>query len=253
MISEKSGDSDFFANFQLNCAYATESAPGRIRNEDRYIFLAPGSVFAERQQRGYVFGVFDGCGGSYGGAQAAQLCADKLKYLPRYAQSVETTSYPALMERILKETNDEVIHRQQTVSGMENTACTATVLWLWEEEGDEESLFGHLMHIGDSRMYLIRVGEVRRLTTDHKIGHTLIGIIGMEPANFSPQSIPLRFIIDDLILMGTDGLWKPYDLDLLKIASGDLFQPQQIAQNWLRTARRYGSDDDQTAIVIKVS
>ena len=135
------------------------SSPGpkRDRNEDAVDFWEPADDDV-RRKHGSVAIIADGVGGQNDGDVASQLALN-------IALEVFRQSNPALTtKQILK----EIFQRANLAiyeSGMENPrggrmATTLTVCIF----RDKELSIGH---VGDSRVYLVRNEQIKRLTDDH--------------------------------------------------------------------------------------
>jgi serine/threonine protein phosphatase PrpC len=74
----------------------------------------------------------------------------------------------------------------------------------------------------------------------------------MAPDFFHFDLRELRMRRDDLLLLATNGLWKPSALDLPPLAASVEHRPLELVREWLTAARRNGSLDDQTAIAVLV-
>jgi serine/threonine protein phosphatase PrpC len=128
-----------------SCA-ATDPGHVRRRNED--------SVFASDELG--VYFVVDGMGGQNAGDVAAQLASETLK-----GRLERRTSTP---ERRIREAivlaNNAVFEKSQQRRELQGMGCVLTVAVV--EDGKV-----HYGHVGDTRLYLIRNGEIRKLTSDH--------------------------------------------------------------------------------------
>ncbi|HEX3530712.1 MAG TPA: protein phosphatase 2C domain-containing protein [Thermoanaerobaculia bacterium] len=133
---------------------AEGSDPGRERdnNEDRTL-LDP--------DRG-IYAVVDGVGGESGGEVAAQLAVDVL----RARLSRRTTDTARLIREAIALANKQIYDRAQAEPGLQGMACVLTVAVLDDGEPDKprQATIGH---VGDSRLYLLRGGEIRKVTRDH--------------------------------------------------------------------------------------
>lgn len=252
MNIERSGESGFLNYFDIEAALATENGPTHSRNEDRFVFMAPGSRIAEEGRQGYLFGVMDGCGGTAGGADASQICADRFRGLLHESTSA-SSSRSSLLAQGLMEANDEVVLGQKANEAIENMACAVTIAWLWEEEEDDEHLHATFAHAGDTRAYLVRGAETAQLTHDHEERSVLTQVVGMDPELFAFESLDLKLSSGDILLLATDGLWKPHGIDLVELIDSNNGRPDLIVKRWLEITRMNGSRDDQTAIAVLVS
>jgi PPM family protein phosphatase len=146
-------------------AYKTDTGRQRHANEDSYFARAP------------VFAVADGMGGAQAGEVASRIAAGA------FERGVDEEG-PA--ERQLAEIAQganreihELAQRDSTRAGMGTTLTAALV-------HDDEVALGH---VGDSRAYVLRDGELKRLTKDHSLVEELRrqGRLTEEQAEEHPQ------------------------------------------------------------------
>ncbi|MFL5891807.1 MAG: Stp1/IreP family PP2C-type Ser/Thr phosphatase [Solirubrobacterales bacterium] len=146
-------------------AFRTDTGRQRDANEDSYFARSP------------VFAVADGMGGAQAGEVASRLAAESFEAVQRGDEPPE-----AYLRAIAKTANAR-IHRlsqsDESRSGM-GTTFTAALL------EDEEVGFAH---VGDSRGYLFRDGELKLLTSDHSLVEELRrqGRLTDEQAEDHPQ------------------------------------------------------------------
>ena len=165
----------------------------RRRNEDAYVVRPP------------LFAVADGMGGAQAGEVASRLVAEVLR-----DDGGDGTGEDRVSE-LVQTANRRVYERAEAdaaASGMGTTVTLALV-------GSDDVTIGH---VGDSRAYLIRGGELRQLTEDHSLVAELIrsGKLSPEEAESHPQ----RSVITRAL--GTD---PDVDVDIFSVPaeSGDLF------------------------------
>lgn len=127
---------------------AAQSDPGleRENNEDR-VLCDP--------ERG-IFAVIDGVGGEEGGEIAAQTALDIL----RARLSRRTTDPGRLVREAIALANKQIYERSQRDERLAGMACVLTVAVL---DGGKLTVG----HVGDSRLYALRPGEIRKVTRDH--------------------------------------------------------------------------------------
>src|SRR5690606_21762654 len=129
-----------------------------------------------------------------------------------------------------------------------------------------------IAHVGDSRAYLVRAGELRQLTTDHTWVQQQVdaGLLTPDEARRHPLSSMLTRAVGlvpdpevdiirgglepgDLLLLCSDGLTGMVDDDeLLAILARDL-PLDQIAHDLIDAANRNGGADNITAILIRAT
>ena len=126
-------------------AFRSDTGRQRTANEDSLYARAP------------MFAVADGMGGAQAGEVASQIAADAFEPAERGQESAEA------FLRSIAETANERIHNfalsDSSVQGMGTTLTAALV------DGNEVSF----AHVGDSRAYLFRNGELKLLTSDHSL------------------------------------------------------------------------------------
>jgi protein phosphatase len=217
---------------------------GRVRegNEDAYLNEAP------------LFAVADGMGGHRGGEVASQLALETLEVLFRHRRGT-------LPDQV-REANRAVFERSSrdaAVAGM-GTTLTAAV-------ADADRL--RLAHVGDSRAYLLRDGELRMLTEDHTLVHRMVsqGEISDEEAEVHPhRSILTRAlgtepdiqvdesVLDaqdgDRILLCTDGLTGMVTDDEIERTLREAAEPKDAVKRLVRAANQAGGVDNITAVVL---
>ena len=147
-------------------AGVTDPGRRRRRNEDAYVCEPP------------LFAIADGMGGAQAGEVASGLAAAVLE---------EATGDERGEERVaslIQEANRRVFQRSNedaATSGMGTTMTVALV-----DHTDGTIAFGH---VGDSRAYRVRGGELEQLTDDHSLVGELVrsGRLSPEEAESHPQ------------------------------------------------------------------
>jgi serine/threonine protein phosphatase PrpC len=158
----------------------TSAAGRRVENQDR------ASFFPWRAAE--VFVVADGMGGYEGGALAAQLIVDRLPYI--FQSRPDDTGVAAALQFAVQTLNAEVCLAQKSNEKLRKMGSTLVVavrhgISLW------------IASVGDSRAYLFRNGELKRLTTDHTVVQNLLasGELSEADAQQHPQSSMLTRVI----------------------------------------------------------
>ena len=146
-------------------AHVTDTGRQRTANEDSYFV------------RGPLFAVADGMGGAQAGEVASRMAAEAFEPAERGAEPPE-----AFLRSVAESANRQINSLSQhdvSRSGM-GTTLTAALL-----EGNDVAIG----HVGDSRAYLYRDGELRLLTSDHSLVEELRrqGRLTDEQAEVHPQ------------------------------------------------------------------
>ena len=226
---------------------ATHQGMVRQNNED--------SLFPDKsgQSDGQaVLMVADGMGGHIAGEVASRLAINAAA-----SAELEPGDRVAAANRAIR----EEVARQPDLEGM---GTTLTLVEL-EPEG-----VARVAHVGDSRAYLYRDGELRQLTEDHTVAaeYVALGQISAEEAVDHPQSHMLtrclgltRFVnvdrIDldltpgDRVLLCSDGLnsMVPADGIAKALTNGTA---DEAAWKLVEAANKAGGHDNVSVIVIDV-
>jgi len=117
----------------------------RARNEDRYWADA---------ERG-VFLVVDGVGGQAAGEIAAETAVAAIR-----EAVFEEGAAEERVRRAIAHANNRIYSRSKSELALHGMACVLTLALV---EGDEITIG----HVGDSRLYLIWEGAIRKMTSDH--------------------------------------------------------------------------------------
>ncbi len=217
---------------------------GQVRegNEDSFLVLDP------------LYAVADGMGGHRGGEVASNLALQTIERL--------FTAQEGTLTEQVEQANRAVFERSQSdreVAGMGTTLTAALV------QGAQV----RLAHVGDSRAYLFRDGELQLLTEDHTLVHKMLveGEITESEAETHPhRSILTRALgvdgsvqVDegvvemrngDRLLLCTDGLTGMVSDEQIKAVLAESKDPQEAVDRLVRAANRAGGIDNITAMVI---
>jgi serine/threonine protein phosphatase PrpC len=132
----------------LRAAHHTDIGKVRKENEDRFLF----------EESVMLFGVADGVGGLPGGAEAAQEAVD----IVTSAVLAATPSEELDLTAIVTTANDSVAALGMRLSPGLGIGSTLTL-------GCIRGSKLKLAHVGDSRAFLVRNGEITCLTEDHSV------------------------------------------------------------------------------------
>ncbi len=178
----------------LLCCALTDIGKVRAVNQDAL-------VMSEELQ---LYGVADGMGGHKGGEVASAGARDALIRLLEDQK-------PALsaLEDAISEANASLYRQQEEDEALTGMGTTLSVLWLSEH-------FAYMGHVGDSRIYRLRDGELEQLTDDHSFVGELVrrGVITAEEA----EEHPMKNVI--LRALGTEPTVEA-DLAVEERRSGD--------------------------------
>ena len=228
--------------FQIDTGYATLAGTKAI-NED---FC--GAMLPEQGQEdmGAIAAVADGVSSGGMGKEAAQTTV--VSVLRDYFGTSKKWDATVALDRIIGAQNSwlsSVNQRRQPALGL--TTLTALVL-----RGQAYTL----AHVGDSRAYLLRGGELTQLTHDHIVNHPdmrhqLLRAVGAED-RIVVDYIQGDLQIGDVFLLLTDGvhgvLRKRQLIELLTESTDSQAASQAIVDRALQA----GSQDNVTALIVHV-
>jgi serine/threonine protein phosphatase PrpC len=228
-----------------------DSDLGRQRqgNEDNYFVRAP------------LFVVADGMGGAQAGEVASELAVKQFEHgLPDGSPRAE-----ALVD-LIRKANAEIHRQAQDDPDRAGMGTTVTAAYL---DGDDVVV----AHVGDSRAYLLRDGDLIRLTRDHSLVGELVarGKLTEEQAESHPQrSVITRALgaqheveVDtevfparagDLFLLCSDGLTGMVAEERLKPMLEDRERSlEQTGRALIAAANEAGGRDNITVILFRLA
>jgi PPM family protein phosphatase len=220
----------------------------REGNEDSYLIEEP------------VFVVADGMGGHLAGDVASSIAVD---VIARRAQDTDLGVEDALRAAV-RDANAAIWERSQGDPQLRGMGTTCTLLIVVDSEA-------RFAHVGDSRAYLFRDGELSQLTEDHTLVGRMVreGRLTAEEAEHHPQrSIITRalgvdsdvdvdmfsqqLIEGDRLLICSDGLTSMAGVDAIAETLSSESDPQRAAESLVRLAIEHGGEDNVTVVVLDV-
>jgi serine/threonine protein phosphatase PrpC len=173
--------------------YASDLGRQRQGNEDNFFVRAP------------LFVVADGMGGAQAGEVASEIAVRS------FDDELPNGSRAEALVRIIEEANKRIHDRARSDDSLHGMGTTTTAAYV----DDDEVV---IAHVGDSRAYLLRKGELIRLTKDHSLVGELVarGKLTEEQAEQHPQ----RSVITRAL--GPEANVQ-VDIDIFPAKAGDLF------------------------------
>lgn len=248
----------------LEIEFGQATHPGKLRanNEDCTGFFQPRSR-QEARSRGWLFVLSDGVGGLDMGEVASARTVQVIT--EGFAQAQEHTSLLSLLPRLIQHANaavhDEGLARERRGRLIASTVVACAL------RHDQ----AYVAHVGDSRCYLVRDGQVNAMTQDHTIAseQNRQGLISSEEAadsdcrsvlsrSLGPElyvtadSTSFTVRAGDFLVLCCDGLYGGMDSSAMaKI----LAQPRPVeilAEELVHTAVENDGSDNTTAQVIAI-
>jgi serine/threonine protein phosphatase PrpC len=223
----------------------------RETNEDSYVCAPP-----------HLFIVADGMGGHVAGEIASKLAVSTVNnYINENGGNI---SHELLIHQAITQANTSVYQMALSKEDFNGMGTTITAAYV---EG-EIIYWGH---VGDSRIYLLRNGELCQITNDHSLVWELVqsGNITKEEAHVHPKRNMLTravgtsclITIDtgtiawkpgDIVLMCTDGLTNLIsEQDICTIMKNKELDSESILKQLVAQAKATGGFDNITAILLK--
>ena len=221
-----------------------------------------------------LYVVADGMGGHAHGEVASRIAVETIEGFIKLTSGDQDITWPygideglTLNSNRLKTSirfaNQKLLEHTRQESDCEGMATTVVAVLVDQGVAD-------IAHVGDSRVYLVRSGDIRCLTSDHSWVNEQVmsGVINSDQA----RTHPLRNVVtralggkqelevdvqtleletDDRILLCSDGLTTMLDdseiLDI--VIDGGV----EAADRLIEAANRNGGEDNTTTILLRVS
>jgi len=244
----------------FDLANLTDPGCVRERNEDYYCYFEPDDDDVFRA-RGRLIVVADGMGGHEGGQIASGIAVDTVRAVWSGGSGDPSADLLTALGRAHDAIQDYAREHPE-FAGMGTTCTAAAVI------GDN-LYYGH---VGDTRLYLFRNGEIRRVTHDHSLVQRLVdsGAITEEQAAEHPDrnviisalgmkgavtvdvpEAPIPLQTGDVLLVCTDGLHGLVnDAELLDAATRR--DPRSACQFLVQMARDRGGPDNITVQIARL-
>lgn len=226
----------------------------REENQDR--------ISRFRVPLGEVFLVVDGMGGHRDGARAAELVVrgieEHLREEPQGAPPAEA------LQRVASRTNAE-LYRCSAQAENHRMGATLVLMLLrgWQ---------AIVAHVGDSRAYLMRAGDLSRLTHDHTLVQQMLDhhmlnedearrhpdacvvtrAFGQEPEIDIEVASPCELRIGDRILLCSDGLCGHVEDAVIAQTLAGSSDAQETTERLIELALAAGGEDNVSLQVVRI-
>jgi len=230
---------------RISTGYATDKGI-KAENEDFF-----GTFIPEDSQlihKGISTAIADGMSGCEAGKEASHCCI--VSFLSDYYSTPDSWSVKKSGQKILSATNSWLYSQGQIrYESSKGMVCTLSAMVF-------KSNTAYIFHIGDSRIYRLRKGNLEQMTRDHRIflsqdKNYLSRAMGIEPRlEVDYKAFPLEK--GDVFFMSTDGIHDFVDDKVIKKhlkSSDDL---QQIASDILQQGVDNNSDDNLTCQLVRI-
>ncbi|HTP53244.1 MAG TPA: protein phosphatase 2C domain-containing protein [Anaeromyxobacteraceae bacterium] len=216
--------------------------------------------FMESNDRAVVV-VADGVSSNAGGEVASRMAVEVT--LRAFREEPQKLAAGQRLYRAVQQANIEVHDRSIAVPELRGMATTLTAVTV-----DRGALTA--VHVGDSRLYLVRAGTVAQLSKDHTAAADKVryGLLSKERARHHPDRSTLtrslgrelivsrdrvsqRVVRGDALLLCSDGLYNVLEDAEMAEVMADL-DAVAAARALVEAANRRGTADNLTAAVVRM-
>lgn len=246
------------SSYHIDIGNATDVGKVREHNED---YMAHFDTPA-----GYCVVICDGMGGNVAGEEASQNAVAAIKFFLQDEANIEP-SIPATLRNAIEFANYQIrniVQKRPELRGM-GTTCVLVLI-------AKNNYF--IAHAGDSRLYMVRDGQIQQITKDHSVVQLMVdtGVLTEEEAERSEKKNQITKAIgpfekvepavsdlvspllkEDILLLCSDGLTAHVsNQNILEVVS-TIDDVQAAAIELIRLANQDGGTDNITIQVIRYS
>jgi protein phosphatase len=232
----------------VKVATGKRSDTGRVRqdNEDSFLVAEP------------LFLIADGMGGHLAGDVASQTAVAVIEEI----SARQDPSEPGALQHYVEEANSQIHSKAAADPAFSGMGTTCTLMFL-------DDSIARFAHVGDSRAYLLRDGELNQITEDHTLVQRMVAegrldrgeaahhpqrnivtrSLGVEP-HVQVDTVDIEVRDGDRILLCSDGLTSMVDDRVIADLLTKVPDPQDAADRLVDTANLAGGEDNVTVLVV---
>lgn len=217
---------------------------GKIRekNEDSFLLLPP-----------FLAVVADGMGGHQGGAEASRLAIESIWDQVNPSKQPPEGQIESWLAKAVEESNRQIFLKGSQNKNLFGMGTTISLVYFLNQKA-------YWAHVGDSRIYILRKGNLKQITKDHtlasakegKRNHILTRALGVQE-NVKVDTGVTPLFPKDRLLLCSDGLYNALKDE--KIASLlDTSKPisEELVQKMVEKANELDGSDNITAILMQI-
>jgi serine/threonine protein phosphatase PrpC len=218
----------------------------RTRNEDYMGIVTPAS--AQLSIKGALLAVADGVSGNAGGGEASEMIMRTVT--SDYYATPDTWEPLAALDKVLTAANRWLIAQANANRDMVGMATTLSLLVLRGQHY-------YSAHVGDTRIYLLRDGKLKQLTTDHvwdrpDMHHVLKRAVGLD-RHLEVDYADGALQVGDVFALMSDGVWDVLGEQNIHKTMALYDSPQMICEQLTKLAIEKGSTDNSTAVAARIT
>ncbi len=252
--------------FTVEVAGQSDVGCVRSNNEDNFGY----------DSRYGIFVVCDGMGGQAAGEVASKMGVDTV--LTYYRTSSESGHFPKVGEQV-ENLTERANHLASAIQLANNAVCEAaganpdragmgSTIVAVSTEGN--GAFFSIAHVGDSRIYLVRNGDIQQLTNDHslvmeqvrrgiitlaearisKMQNIIVRALGSEP-NVKPDLDDVMAMPGDVLVLCSDGLTRHVPDDSIAEVVSNTADLRHACDLLVQSARDGGGEDNITCLLLR--
>jgi protein phosphatase len=222
-------------------------------------------------ERGRLFMVADGMGGHQAGQQASRLAVRTIEWSVLntlkwffHLQGPEEKNVLTEFQAALRQADQALFEEANRHPELHGMGTTVTMAYCLDTE-----LF--IVHVGDSRAYLLRGGRLHRLTRDHTLiaelvrrgvlepeeaahhpyRHVITNCVGGTEPGVSVEAHKLDLALGDVLLLCSDGLTEMVDDGTVRAVLTEEAEPRAACERLVARANEAGGKDNITVIVAR--
>jgi protein phosphatase len=254
-VRSTNNDHFLIASFHRNLRVHHTSIPGGIGHQ-------------ETESRGFLFLVADGVGGLTSAGDGAGLALSTLAHHLLHATEICSEMVMTQQEKSSVELREAVLQAHHALVAMQKDTGGKPATTLTMYAGFWPRAF--IVHVGDSRFYRYRDGELQRFTSDQtyeqlmlesgaikpgsaeaaRLKHVLWSAVGNDEV--VPQIVPTDITRRDVLLVCSDGLTKHVTDDEIRDRLARDESAEENVRALVSLALERGGTDNVTAVVGKI-
>lgn len=263
----------------------TDSGKVRSANEDHFLIAEltkamhieqtslPQASAQFGQERGHIFLVADGMGGHQGGEEASSLAITSIEQFALNTlkwffplKGSETQTVGDQFQAAVQEADATVVEKAAQRPELRGMGTTLTMAYSLDTEL-------YVVHVGDSRAYIYRAGQLDQLTEDHtlvaemvrggevtaekaaahRFRHVITNVIGGPEAGVQVEAHKLELQPGDCILLCTDGLTEMLSDEQITAVLTAESDPEKACKRLVAEANEHGGSDNITVVLAQFS
>ncbi len=234
-----------YGNLQISVAQLSHAGDKPINEDAVGIRLPEGNLLTTK---GAVAVIADGVSSAQAGREASETCVHN--FLSDYYSTHEAWSVKKSAQQVLTSLNHWLYGQGQSFNdnrkGFISTFSCAVF----------KSHQAHIFHVGDSRVYRLRAGNLKQLTRDHTAAVSdhqtyLSRAMGLD-MKLSVDYHVCKLQVDDIFLLSTDGIHDFIAEQEIKNLLQDSATLEQCCQNMYQQALANDSPDNLSCQILRI-